>query len=151
MYADSVNVINDGVVNGVGSVFYSLADTTDIPKIDYFGYMWNEPRSISSIAYFQGCLEEFGGWLTIINIQYLNENGKWVDVGEYASIPALPETDIVFFQPHFTEWVFEFAPVKTYAIRILGDTKVQSHWNKPTTRHTSAFTSITELSIYEAE
>ncbi|MDR2556783.1 MAG: ADP-ribosylglycohydrolase family protein, partial [Bacteroidales bacterium] len=113
-------------------------------------YEWKEPRRINSIAYFQGCLEEFGGWLTNINIQYKDKNGKWVDVGAYTSTPVLPETDIVFFQPHFVEYVFEFAPIETTAIRMIGDTKVQDHWNK-NTKKTSAFTSITELSVYEYE
>jgi hypothetical protein len=54
----------------------------------------------------------------------------------------------VFFQPHFVEFVFEFEPVKTKAIRVIGDTKVQQHWHKYT-KNVSAFTSITELSVYE--
>jgi ADP-ribosylglycohydrolase len=149
-YATSVGVINDGILDGVGSVFYSLAAAANIPKIDYFGYEWKSPKKINSIAFFQGCLEEFGGWLTNINIQYLDKNGKWKDVGEYTSTPSLPATDIVFFQPHFVEYVFEFAPVETTAIRMLGDADVLIHWNKAT-KSTSSFTSITELSVYEAE
>jgi ADP-ribosylglycohydrolase len=148
MYADSVNVINDGILNGTGSVFYSLAAHADIPKIDYFGYYWKTPKKINSVALHAGCMEEFGGWFSSLNIQYLDKNGKWKDVGNYTSTPALPKTDIVFFQPHFVEFVFEFATVETNAIRILVDTKVQSHWNKAT-KGLSAFTSITELSVYE--
>lgn len=43
-----------------------------------------------------GCLEEFGGWFTSLNIQYLGNDGHWYDVGKFKSTPALPETDIVF-------------------------------------------------------
>jgi len=148
MYANSVNVINDGIINGEGSVFYSLAAKAKLPKIDYFGYGWKNEKEINMIALHTGCMEEFGGWWSSFNIQYQDEKGKWVPVSKYTSTPALPATDIVFFQPHFVEYVFEFEPVKTKAIRIIGDTKVQDHWNKYT-RNVSSFTSITELSIYE--
>ncbi|HQB27445.1 hypothetical protein SDC9_42296 [bioreactor metagenome] len=148
MYAQTVDVINDGIVSGEGSVFYSLAARANIPKVDYFGYGWNEEKEIGMIALHLGCMEEFGGWWSSFNIQYQDEKGKWVPVPSFKSYPRLPETDIVFFQPHFVEFVFEFEPVKTKAIRIIGDTKVQQHWHKYT-KNVSAFTSITELSVYK--
>ncbi|GHV01601.1 hypothetical protein FACS1894159_09680 [Bacteroidia bacterium] len=149
MYADHVEVIRDGALNGPGSVFYSLAAAADIPKVDYFGYSWSEPKRIDMIAFHTGCMEEFGGWLSSLWIQYRDEQGRWKDVGGFTSTPALPQSDNIFIQPHFVEFVLEFAPVTTTAIRIVGDTKIQEHWNKAT-KGTSAFTSITELSVYEA-
>ena len=44
----------------------------------------------------------------------------------YKSYPRLPDTDIVFFQPHFVEYYLEFEPVETTAIRLLFDTKVEN-------------------------
>jgi ADP-ribosylglycohydrolase len=148
MYAKNVNVINDGVLNGEGSVFYSLAAEACIPKMDYFGYGWAVPKRINMLALHTGCLEEFGGWLSSLNVQYKDKEGKWRNVSNYTATPALPKTDVVFFQPHFVEYVLEFEPVETTAIRIIGDAQVQPHWNKAT-KNTSAFTSITELSVYE--
>ncbi len=148
IYAQSVEVINDGRLNGEGSVFYSLAEHSDREKIDFFGYRWEEPRTINMIALHTGCLEEFGGWFSSLNIQYQGEDGRWYDVGKFRSTPELPETDIVFFQPHFVEYLFEFEPVQTKAVRLLMDCKVQEHWNKPT-KGCSSFISITELSVYE--
>lgn len=148
MYAQSVNIINDGVVNGEGSVFYSLASKAKLPKVDYFGYGWKAEKNINMVALHTGCMEEFGGWWSSLNIQYKDDNGKWISIKEFTSTPALPATDIVFFQPHFVEYVFEFEPVKTKAIRIIGDTKVENHWHKYT-KNVSSFTSITELSVYE--
>ncbi len=147
MYANSVEVIRDGKLNGPGSVFYTLAANADIPKVDYLGYGWETPQRIGMIGFHIGCMEEFGGWLTSLNIQYKDNEGRWKDVGGYRSTPALPATDIVFFQPNFVEFLLEFSPVETTAIRIIGDTKIQDHWNKPT-KGTSSFTSVTELSVY---
>jgi hypothetical protein len=147
MYAKNVEVINDGKLSGEGSVFYSLAAKTKIPKVDYYGYGWKTPQKISMLALHTGCLEEFGGWFTSLNVQYLNEAGKWVPVEKISINPALPETDIVFFQPHFVEYVISFPTVETKAIRIIGDAKIESHWNKYT-KQVSGFTSVTELSVH---
>ncbi|MCI1779435.1 MAG: ADP-ribosylglycohydrolase family protein [Bacteroidales bacterium] len=148
LFAKDVNVIRDGVKYGRGSVFYSLAAKSNIPKIDVFGYGWKEKHNINMLCLNMGCLEEFGGWFTSLNIQYLGDDGYWHDVGSFESIPALPKTSIIFYQPQFAQYVFEFNPVKTKAIRILFDDKVQSHWHKYT-GHVSSFISITELGAYE--
>lgn len=148
MYAKTVNVINDGVKYGAESVFYSLAAKSNLPKIDYFGYGWKEKRHIDMLMLNMGCLEEFGGWFSSLNIQYLGDDNHWYDVGRFTSTPSLPETDIVFFQPHFAQYVFEFAPVYTKGIRMMFDDAVQSHWNKYT-KNVSSFISITELGAYE--
>jgi len=147
IYAKAVKAINDGVKNGDGSVFYSLAEKSNRPKIDYFGYGWNEKRTINMVELNMGCLEEFGGWFTSLNIQYLGDDNHWYDVGKFTSIPTLPKTDIVFYQPHFAQYLFEFDPVQTRGIRILFDDKVQNHWHKYT-KNVSSFISITELSVY---
>ncbi|WP_324373529.1 ADP-ribosylglycohydrolase family protein [Dysgonomonas sp.] len=147
MYAKSVNVINDGILNGEGSVFYSLAAKTNLPKVDYYGYAWKQEKSISMVALNIGCMEEFGGWFMSLNVQYQNEEGKWLPVEKTIIEPALPKSDIVFIQPHFVEYVISFNPVKTKAIRIIGDAAIQNHWHKYT-KNVSGFTSVTELSVY---
>jgi hypothetical protein len=147
MYAMNVDVINDGKIKGEGSVFYSLAAKANIPKIDYYGYGWEVPQAISMLALHTGCLEEFGGWFTSLNVQYMDEAGKWMPVENLAITPPLPTTSIVFFQPHFVEYVIRFKTVETKAIRIIGDAMVQGHWNKYT-KNVSSFTSVTELYVY---
>ena len=54
---------------------------------------------------------------------------------------------MVFYQPHFVEYVIDFPTIETKAIRIIGDAKIQDHWHKYT-KQVSGFTSITELSVY---
>lgn len=149
MYAGKVDIIRDGKVNGEGSVFYSIAAEAKIPKVDYYGYEWKEDQVIDMMAFHTGGMEEFGGWFTSLNVQYKNDEGKWVPVENTAINPPLPKTDIVFFQPHFAEYVISFKPVKTKAIRIIGDAAIQDHWNKYT-KKVSGFTSISELSVYKS-
>jgi hypothetical protein len=149
MYAKNVEVISDGKTRGQGSVFYSLAAKANIPKVDYFGYGWETEQTIDMLAFHTGCMEEFGGWFTSLNVQYQNKEGKWVNVEELSFSPSLPATDIVHYQPHFVEYLIGFKPVSTKAVRIIGDTKVESHWNKYT-KNVSSFISITELSVYQS-
>jgi hypothetical protein len=77
----------------------------------------------------------------------MSDSGKWISVDGVSIKPALPSTDIVFFQPHFVEYVISFPTVETTAIRIIGDTKIQDHWDKYTNQ-VSGFSSITELGAY---
>lgn len=147
MYAHNVNVINDGKINGDGSIFYSLAAKAKLPKVDYYGYSWKQNQNISMVALHTGCMEEFGGWFTSLNVQYMDENGKWQAVRNVKLSPALPESSVVFIQPHFVEYVITFDPVNTKAIRVIGDAMVQDHWHKYT-KNISSFTSVTELGVY---
>lgn len=147
LYAKNVEVINDGETIGPGTVFYSLAAKSKKPKVDYYGYGWNEPKSISMIVFNTGGMEEFGGWFSSLNVQYLSTDGRWVSAQKTKITPPLPESDAVFIQPHNAEYIITFEPVETKGIRIIGDAALQDHWNKYT-KNVSCFTSITELSIY---
>lgn len=148
IYAPNVNVINDGITYGEGQIFYSLAAKANIPKVDYYGFGWKTEQNISMIAFQSGCLEEFGGWFTSLNVQYLNDKGKWVSVNNLKMSPELPESVVVFIQPQNAEYILSFESVSTKGIRIIGDAAVAKHWNKYT-KKVSGFTSITELSVYE--
>ena len=54
------------------------------------------------------------GWFSNMHVEYLDAEGNWQPV-EATVTPALPESDAVFIQPHFAEFVFEFEPVETTA------------------------------------
>ena len=148
-YTAHIDAIRDGVLYGKGSTFISLAAKTKIPKVDYYGYGWKDEHTIDLISLHAGCLEEFGGWFTSLNVQYQNAEGKWVPVEELQIIPPLPENTDVFHQAPNVEYLLAFRPVRTRAVRIIGDAAIQNHWHKYTNT-VSSFTSITELSVYES-
>lgn len=150
LYAKSVDVINDGKISGPGSVFYSLAAKARLPKVDYYGYYWHNARTTNQIALFTGGMEEFGGWFTSLNVQYLDDDGMWTAVKNQNITPALPAHSPVFFQPHYARYFISFDPVTTKGIRIIGDAVVQDHWNKYT-RYVSSFTSVCELCVFSYE
>ena len=150
LYAESVNVINDGILHGEGSTFYTLAAATNLPKIDYLGYEWDAPHTINALGLHIGSVEEFGGWFSHVNIQCMDESGNWINVPEYRSTPNLPASDNVYVQPHFVEYLFQFSSVTTKAVRILLDGKVEPHFHG-FTRNVSSFISVTELSVHQCQ
>lgn len=148
-YAKTVDVINDGILEGPGASFYSLTEKSLGPKQDFFGYRWDNPVTTDMLAFHYGCLEEFGGWYSNIRVQVMDADGNWQNIESSVS-PALPENDEVFIQPHCAEFVFRFEPVTTSAIRVIGDDALLVHWNKYT-KDVSSFISISELEVYEAD
>lgn len=146
-YAKNVDVIKDGKLGGISQSFYSLAEKSNTPKQDYFGYLWKEPRTVDMIAFHYGTLEEFGGWYSNMHVEFLTENGNWMPI-EAEITPALPESDAVFIQAHNAEFLFRFKPVSSKGFRIIGDDAVLIHWEKYT-KNVSAFISVTELQVYE--
>lgn len=147
-YAQSVNVINDGVLDGPNSIFCSLTKKSNEPREDYFGYVWNEPKTFDMLSFHYGCFEEFGGWYSDMRIEVLNEQGDWERVQSSVS-PALPENDTVFIQPHWGEFLFSFAPVTARGVRLIGNDHIEHHWHKYT-KDVSSFISVTEVQVYEA-
>jgi hypothetical protein len=82
-------------------------------------------------------------------IKYKDEQGQWQPL-EATVTPDWPSSDEVFIQPHNGEFIFTFPKVTTSAIRVIGDDALLTHWHKYT-KDVSAFISITELQVYEAE
>lgn len=147
-YTENVEAINDGVVKGPKSVFATVTEKSNAPKRDYFGYRWEQPITTNMVAFHYGCLEEYGGWYSNIHVEYLDKKGSWQPV-EAKVNPALPVSDEVFIQPHFAEYLFEFEPIETTAIRVIGDNARYIHYNKYT-REVASFVSVTEVQVYSA-
>lgn len=144
LYNNSVEAIRDGKAYGANSTFYSINSSHD-PKIDYYGYEWFEKKEISLISYHTGSIEEMGGWFTSLNVQYQNEAGLWTNVSDIKITPGLIPGNQPFNKPHFVEYMLSFDPVKTKAIRIIGDAGGAPHWYS----RDIYFTSISELSVYK--
>lgn len=147
MYADNVEVIRDGKYNGNRSVFLSILNRDKNPKIDFYGYKWDNVQTIGSMGLFVGPVEVNGGWFSSINVQYLDENNSWRNVNKAVVSPRLPHPTDEYQQPHMVEYFISFEPVKTKGIRLIGDATLLNHWEE-TSASVSPFTSITELSVY---
>ena len=149
LYAKNVYVIRDGKYRGEYSVYYTILNDFNNPKVDYLGYKWKEKQSIGAIGFHIGAVEENGGWFSSLNVQYLDEDGYWKNVNDLSITPKLSDPENVFRQPHFIEYFITFTPVSSKAIRIIGDATRIGHWHKKT-NEVSPFISVTELSVYNS-
>ena len=146
LYADTLeNIIRDGKYYGEGSTFYSITNDPE-KKIDYYGYQWEAPVEVGVISLHTGSVEEMGGWFNSLDVEYMNEQGKWEKVNRGKIIPGLPEDVNTFIRPNFVEYILTFQPVTTKAIRIIGTAGGLEHWHENIIYH---FSSITELSVYK--
>jgi len=147
------DTIRDGQRLGDGQTFYSIDDelTADTEaKTDYYGYEWTEPQIIGLVAYHTGSMEEMGGWFTSLRAEYRGDDGAWHEVKAFKLSPELPPGKERFNRPNFVEYLLAFEPVKTTAIRMIGDTGGVDHWTHRYSDnvYVSHFTSISELSVY---
>jgi len=147
LYAKNVDVIRDGKYRGEHSVYYTILNDFNNPKIDYLGYQWKNAQSIGAIGFHIGAIEENGGWFSSLNVQYMDEIGYWKNVDNMTITPQLSDPENVFMQPHFIEYFISFSEVSTVAIRIIGDATHIRHWHKNSNK-VSPFISVTELSVY---
>ena len=146
MFAKDIHIINDGKINGEGSVFYSIKQSFK-QKNDYYGYEWNEKKRIGLIGFHTGSMEEFGGWFRTLNVEYQDDHSNWKSVEVLKLTPGLVKGDNTELKPDFVEYLISFTPVSTKAIRIIGEAGGGEHWfSKDKTPY---FTSITELSVHE--
>ena len=146
-YAQSVEVIRDGKYRGDHSVFYSITNDSPNPKIDFYGYQWKTEQEIGHIGFHIGSIEENGGSFSSLNVQYLDENNVWKNASEVKMEPNLANPENIVIQPGFIEYFISFKPMKTKAVRIIGDATLYRHWHKKS-QDVSPFTSITELAVY---
>lgn len=143
LYSNDVVLINDGQRLGNESTFYSISEDSD-KMIDYYGYQWDELKTINMLNLHMGSVEENGGWFTSINVEYNDMSGNWNSVNNLKMMPELLSGETRFNKAHFIEYILTFDSVRTNAIRIIGEAGGAEHWFSDLAH----FTSITELSVH---
>lgn len=132
-----INALNDGKIFGDSASFYSITNNID-PKIDYYGYSWNQNQSISALMVYGGVLEESGGWISSLFVQYKDENDTWCNAKAERIFPNLPLLAGPYNSAPYPRYFVEIEPVKTKSLRVLLDSGGWMH-----------FTSVTELQVFE--
>ena len=143
LYANEIDIVNDGIRYGDNSTFYSI-DGTHAPKTDFYGYEWEESQTIGLIGFCTGSMEENGGWFANLAVQYKNEQEAWTTIQNLKIVPPLLPGNKPFNKAHFVEYLLAFDPINTKAVRIIGDAGNAPHWFSKE----SYFTSIAELTVH---
>jgi len=57
-------------------------------EMDYYGYIWDEPQEITALSYNNGVPNEYCGWFTTFDVEYLvGEN--WVKIEDVQISPEM--------------------------------------------------------------
>ena len=139
-----IEVIRDG--DGHGQTYYNRAPDVK-PRVNYYGYTWDEPRTVSTLVYNPGMPEEWGGWFTSLEVQYQDEGGEWRTAQLLSIDPGLDFDNSQWLKGAYIDQSLTIDPVTTRAIRIIGDAGgiEQDARNGGEKRH---YTAISELAAY---
>lgn len=141
---DNIELIRDGETRGV--TYYNRALDKD-PRVNYYGFHWNEPQIISTLIFNPGLPEEWGGWFTSLKVQYKDQEGQWITATIHAIDPPMNFENTQWLKGAYIDHTLTIEPVTTRAIRIIGDAGgiEQDARNGGERRFYSA---ISELSVY---
>lgn len=141
---DPVAVIRDGQRRG--QTFYNRTLSTE-PRRNFYGYRWEQPQSIGALWLNTGLPEEWGGWFTSLDVQYLDEEGRWNSVNDLNVTPPINLENAQWLKGSYIDHLLSFSPVKTRAIRLIGQAGgiEQDARNGGQRRHYSA---LSELQVH---
>lgn len=140
----TLEIIRDG--DSRGTTFYSEGNELE-SQIDFFGYTWGEAITISSLVFNPGLPQEFGGWFTSLDVQYLDTAGEWRSIENLAIEPEINLDNSQWLKGSYIDHTLTFDSVTTAAIRIAGyagGIEPDSH----TGESTRYFLAIAELAVY---
>lgn len=146
----NIELIRDGkrkLRNGMeyGLTFYSETPT-DTPKIDYYGYTWEQAQIISVLQFNPGNSKEHSGWFSSLEVQYRDQEGQWRSVKDLVITPAINFDNDKYLKGKDIDHTLSFSPVTTTGIRIIGAAGGVDPNNPTETRR--YYSSISELSVH---
>ena len=141
---DDIELIRDG--DRKQRTYYNRAANAE-PRLNWYGYRWTSPRRIASLIYNPGLPEEWGGWFTSLEVEYLDTAGSWRSVQGLAIAPPMDFDNSQWLKGGWIDHLLTFEPVETTAIRIIGHAGgiEQDERNGGERRH---YTAISELAVY---
>jgi hypothetical protein len=141
---DKLEVIRDGRARG--STYYNRAPDSE-PRVNYYGYAWSEPQTIGTLVYNPGLPEEWGGWFTSLEVEYLDAEGQWQQASLLSIDPRINFDNSQWLKGAYIDHALDIEPVTTTAIRIIGNAGgVEKDARNGGGK--SHYTAISELSIY---
>ena len=141
---DDIELIRDG--DRKSGTYHDRAPDAR-PRVNWYGYRWDGPQTISTVVYNPGLPEEWGGWFTSLDVEYLNDEGAWQAVTRLEIKPAMNFDNSQWLKGAYIDHSLSFEPVTTTGIRIVGNAGgiEQDERNGGERRF---YTAISELSVY---
>lgn len=138
-----IEIIRDG---SFAKTYYSTKKGNK-RETDFYGYLWSEPQEISAITYNNGQSQEFGGWFTSFDVEYL-EGDNWKKVPKITISPNINLDNTQWLKITFMNFNISFQPVVTKGIRIIGLSGGIEKDAANASLGIQYYTSISELKVY---
>jgi hypothetical protein len=141
---DDIEWIRDG--DRKNRTYYNRAPDGQ-PRRNWYGYRWDDARTVSTLVYNPGIPEEWGGWFTSLQVEYRDADGAWRPVANLQIEPALDFDNSQWLKGAWIDYALKFESVTTDAVRIIGDAGgiEQDERNGGERRY---YTAISELAVY---
>jgi ADP-ribosylglycohydrolase len=141
---DDIEVIRDGRSRGM--TYYNRAPD-GAPRLNWYGYAWEEPQTVSTLVYNPGLPEEWGGWFTSLAVEYRDAAGEWRRAELRSLDPGMDFDNSQWLKGAYIDHSLSIVPVTTTAIRIIGEAGgiEQDQRNGGERRF---YTAISELAVY---
>ncbi len=141
---DDIEIIRDGERRR--ATYYNRAPDPE-PRINWYGYAWEEAQSVSTIVFNPGLPEEWGGWFTSLEVEYQDSTGQWLKATLLSVEPGMDFDNTQWLKGAFIDQSLDIEPVTTRAIRIIGHAGgiEQDERNGGERRF---YTAISELAVY---
>jgi len=141
---NDIGMIRDGEKRA--ATYYNRAPDPN-PRVNYYGYQWNEEQVISTLVFNPGLPEEWGGWFTSLEVQYKDSGGKWKKADLLSISPGMDFDNTQWLKGAYIDHSLSIDPVKTKAIRIIGDAGgIEQDARNGGER--MFYTAISELAVY---
>ena len=142
---DDIELIRDGHRRGL--TFYNRASNGE-PNINWYGYSWDTAQTIATLVYNPGLPEEWGGWLTSLEVQYRDKDGHWQLANIHSIEPSMNFENTQWLKGAYIDHSIRITPVTTTGIRIIGSAGgiEQDERNGGERRFYSA---ISELAVFQ--
>ena len=115
--AQQLELIRDGELRG--ETFYSRK-THEGPSRTTYGFRWSKPQRINALWLNTGLPEEWGGWFTSLEVQYLDKEGGWQPVTDTVVEPDMNFDNTQWRKGSYIDHLIRFNPIESRAIRVVG-------------------------------
>jgi len=141
---DDIEVMRDGEARG--TTYYNRAPDSN-PRVNYYGYHWNEEQVIATLVFNPGLPEEWGGWFTSLEVQYKDADGTWKNADLLSIAPGIDFDNTQWLKGAYIDHSLSIDPVTTKAIRIIGNAGgIEQDARNGGER--KFYTAISELAVY---
>lgn len=116
-----VNFICHGPNPGEMRRWYDTYDGLADDQPDWYALHFPHIAEINTIFFMHGPLPIEGGWWKSLAVQYIDQRGNWHDIPQFSITPPYDFRDGRYDRKPFEVYQIRFTPVRTAAVRIIGE------------------------------